>query len=277
MGCDEAEGGRECSEGDRGEGGEIHPWRTPQPPRASPTALPVQAQAVDQRAHSAPHPPPAQPLSRLLLLRSPRPLPLFASSSSFNGRSREGADGSSHQLTTTLHSSYHCSRLLLLCPYLPPLHSLPFFSSPLLPSPVCGWWCRLVLSVMANPLLRIFSQIGLSLATVVGKAFKQAYAKISADAAASQRRGVGSGAAGGGAGAGGGGGAGGASSMGWLTRGRAMPVDEAYKVLNIDPKAANPSDIAQVSPAQLHRHSHPRTSLLPPLTLTAASAAAAGV
>ena len=93
---------------------------------------------------------------------------------------------------------------------------------------------------MANPLLRLFSQIGLTLATAVGKAFGKAYKQVAADAAASQRKGVGSG-----------GGAAGGGSIGWLAR-RGMPADEAYKVLNIEPKAALPSDIQQVAPQQRH-------------------------
>lgn len=81
---------------------------------------------------------------------------------------------------------------------------------------------------MANPLVRILAQIGLSVASVVGKAFGKAYQNAAAEAAAQKAGRVGAGAA-----------ASSTATSSW-NRAKYMRPDEAYKVLNVDPKSASP-------------------------------------
>ena len=97
---------------------------------------------------------------------------------------------------------------------------------------------------MANPLVRFLAQVGLSVATVFGKAFGKAYQNAAAEAAAQKAGRVGAGAAAGGQ-------AGGAAG-GWK-RSKMMPPDEAYKVLNVDPKSAAPRDEIQLNFDKLFR------------------------
>ena len=95
---------------------------------------------------------------------------------------------------------------------------------------------RLAAGAMSNPVVRILAQIGLSVATVVGKAFGKAYQNAAAEAAAQKAGRVGAGAAGGQAGS---------VTSGW-NRAKMMRPDEAYKVLNVDPKSPTPqSEIQQ--------------------------------
>ena len=97
---------------------------------------------------------------------------------------------------------------------------------------------------MSNPFVRFLAQVGLSVATVVGKAFGKAYQNAAAEAAAQKAAGR--------VGTGGSKAAAGSVTSGWQ-RSKMMRPDEAYKVLNVDPKSASPQLDIQHSFEKLFR------------------------
>ena len=98
---------------------------------------------------------------------------------------------------------------------------------------------------MSNPFVRVLAQIGLSVATLMGRAFGKAYQNAAAEAAAQKAAGrVGAGAAGSQAS--------GTATTSW-SRAKLMRPDEAYKVLNVDPKQPSPQQAIQDSFDKLFR------------------------